>query len=94
MNMLDRIPRKNKNTAWRVIDGETIVIDLERHDLDTKLNILNDTATAIWELCDGKHTVNRILLELKNLYNGEPLEIETQALHCIDELINKKMLLF
>jgi hypothetical protein len=94
MDIMDKFPQKNKNTAWRVIDRETVLIDLERHDPDTKLNILNDSATAIWELCDGKHTVKSILLKLKNLYNGEPLEIEAQALQCIDELINKKMLLF
>lgn len=47
---------RNDDIAWRVIDGEALVVSPK----DSLIYPLNDVGTRIWELLDGKRTVSDI----------------------------------
>jgi coenzyme PQQ biosynthesis protein PqqD len=42
--------------------------------------VLNSTAAAVLQLCDGKRTVNAIAMELANRYRGENVENDVRNL--------------
>ena len=43
-------PAKNSRTAGRVIDGKALIVVVD----EKRLHTLNEVATRIWELCDGR----------------------------------------
>ena len=67
--------------AWRIIDGEAVVISLE----EPCVRGLNPLATKIWELLDKKITVDEITKVISNEYDVSP----TQAKNDVDELLGK-----
>lgn len=51
------IPTRNTATAWRVIEGEAVILSL-----DTKiLRGLNAVGSRVWELIDGRRSVDEIV---------------------------------
>jgi hypothetical protein len=56
--------RKHPNVASRTIDGQEVVIVPSSR----KLQILNDVATAIWSLCDGR-SVKEIVEAIMSEYD-------------------------
>lgn len=47
---------KNKNVAWKVLDGESVVLNLDSGIYFT----LNTTGTAVWERIDGATSLEEI----------------------------------
>ena len=47
---------KNKNVAWKVLDGESVVLNLDSGVYFT----LNMTGTAVWERIDGATSLEEI----------------------------------
>lgn len=61
-------------SVWRATDdGMTTIY---QPDSDS-LHALNDTALAIWELCDGETTVDEMALAIAKL-TGLPIEAATR----------------
>jgi len=58
---------------WRPIQREGVWLKRGRttsvRDTDgTKLCVLNDTAAALWELCDGETTVEEMAVAVRDLF--------------------------
>lgn len=41
---------QDEKTAWRIIEGEAVIVT----PLDSKIHILNEAGTRIWELLEDK----------------------------------------
>lgn len=67
--------------------------DISLYDAQTeKVLVLNGTASDIWRLCDGEHTVDQIVTLLAQAY-GEPEEpIRPQVLDTIETLVSEGFL--
>ncbi len=91
MGFLNKIPRKNQNLAWRIIDGEAVVILLEDNPKE-RLDIFNETATRIWELIDGKNSVRDIIKKILGEYDIDYDEVQTQIKFFLNTLSNKKFI--
>jgi hypothetical protein len=51
---------KNPATAWRLIEGEAVILSL-----DTKmLRGLNPVGSRVWELIDGRRSVDEIVEQI------------------------------
>lgn len=48
--------RKRENLTVQSVDEETLILDLDSNHIHQ----LNPTASFIWELCDGKMSVDRL----------------------------------
>jgi hypothetical protein len=55
---------------------------------DTSLAVpINQVGAAIWEMCDGAHTVDQIVDELVEIYDQDRSRIELDVRTFLDELI-------
>lgn len=93
MEILKRIPQKNKHLAWRVIDQEAVIINLEGQSKDKEeISILNPTATRIWELCNGKHTIGQIISQLREEYARETNQLQPEVIKSINQMSAQKII--
>jgi len=93
MKDLNKIPKKNPELAWRIIDNETIIIPLDEQTADfEKMELLNDTATRIWELIDGKNNLKEIIEKICEEYEVEKLEAEKEVLSFVNKLEKKNLI--
>ena len=56
----DKIYKKNKDIAFREIDGETMVVNLDNGEYYN----FNQTCSDIWNLLDGNNTIRKIITEI------------------------------
>ena len=54
--MPDRYPVQNSRAAWRVYDGEAVIVSPD----DSTLHTLNEVGTLIWEAADGLTSVEAL----------------------------------
>ena len=70
MNSLCRIPKKKDNLAWQVIDGQAVIMILDMNAPKyTDIEILNETASRIWELIDGENSTQKIITKITGEYD-------------------------
>ena len=60
--------RRRSDVNIRVVDGEAVVLDRP----EGLIHQLNQTATYIWERCDGKYTVAEIAAQLAQTFDVAP----------------------
>lgn len=53
---LERKIQRQKDVAWRMIDGEAVIIT----PADSTMHTLNDVGTRIWELITGTRTLSEV----------------------------------
>ncbi|MCM8783654.1 MAG: PqqD family protein [Candidatus Omnitrophica bacterium] len=93
MKDLDKVFKKNTELAWRIIDNETMIIPLDEQTVDTeKIEVLNPTATCIWELINGENTLKEIIEKICEEYEIEYEEAEKEVLGFIRDLRNKNLI--
>lgn len=76
-------PRLRDDVIVREIDGDFAVYD----PLADRTALLSPSAAAILFLCDGKRSVSQILVKIRALFPGVPLNAATQVEDTISELI-------
>jgi len=64
------LPQQRPGTWLRQSEDENVVVDTE----NSRLHVLNDTALALWELCNGQNTVEEMITAVCELF-GEPAEV-------------------
>ncbi len=55
--MPEDFPEQNPRAAWRVYDGEAVIVSPE----DSTLHTLNPVGTLIWEAADGRTALEAIV---------------------------------
>lgn len=64
----DSTPRKHPATSFRVIDGQAVVMQPE----GAEVHILNDIGTRVWNLVDGRRTVEEITSLVADQLRADP----------------------
>ena len=72
-----QIPHRKQSLQLQEFDGELVLYDLEK----MKVIYLSETATLIWQLCDGKRTIDEIVHLLQDAYpdNGGVIETDVES---------------
>ncbi len=80
MEMKDRFVRSPSVVA-RNIAGECVLVPIRDNarDLDT-IYTLNEVGREIWEMMDGKHTLEEILGELRDRFDAPEDELRRDLL--------------
>jgi hypothetical protein len=75
--MGEAYPTRSPRTAWRVYDGEAVVLCPD----DSMLNTLNAVGTVIWESADGKTPISAVVARICEVFDvdHERAERDTQA---------------
>lgn len=81
MESSNRYPCR-KQVPWRVIDAETLVVDVK----SGLLYPLNSVGTRIWELCDGRRTVEEIVQIIAAEFDAELATIREDTSQFVQEL--------
>ncbi len=82
------IPKRNPDAAFRIIDGEAIVVLPDRGEV----KVLNNVGSRIWELIDGSVTVNQISEKICQEYEVKVDKALSDVLDFIKELSDNGML--
>jgi hypothetical protein len=64
------LPLQRPGTWLRQSADENVVVDTD----NARLHVLNDTALALWELCNGENTVEEMITAVCELF-GEPADV-------------------
>ena len=80
--MAEHYVARNAQTAWRVYDGEAVILLAE----DSTLNTLNAVGTLIWEIADGKTPVSAIVGGICEAFEVERAVAERDATAFVEKL--------
>jgi len=73
----------NPHLVLRIEDDDCALL----FDPDSgRVDMLNDTAVAIWQRLDGQKTLQEVLESLSDEYDGIDLDAEQQVLHLVQNL--------
>lgn len=92
---MDMVLCHSEDVVSRVIDGALIIVPLTTGvgDMEDDLFSMNETGTEIWNLLDGRNTVQEIVEALARRYRAEPGEIEQDVAGIVTELFKRRMLI-
>ena len=78
----------------REIEGELFIVPLASGigDVDDELFNLNETGNAIWQLLDGKRTLQDVARELAAEFEFAAGEIERDVIGLVEELLKRRIL--
>ncbi|MEK7449984.1 MAG: PqqD family protein [Planctomycetota bacterium] len=85
MNTLNKVVRKNESIAYRIIEGEALLVS----PADNLIYPLNPVATRIWELLDNKRETHQIISIVSEEFDALPATIQNDTVSFIDELASK-----
>ncbi len=87
MNDLTKCFLKESDFATRAILGETIIVPIKGGvgDLNS-IYTLNELGTRIWELIDGKTSIDRMIGEICEAYDVGPEEAEKDTIEFLGSL--------
>ena len=85
--MGDRYLFRNPQVAWRVYDGEAVILLPE----DSSLNTLNAVGTVIWEAADGRTPLSAVIARICEIFDVERAEAERDASGFIEKLRGRSL---
>jgi hypothetical protein len=80
--MFETYVMQSPRTAWRVYDGEAVILWPD----DSTLNTLNSVGTLIWESADGKSPLSAIVARICEEFDVDPEQAERDAMAFIAKL--------
>jgi hypothetical protein len=91
---MDMVFSHSSDVVSREIDGALIIVPLTSGvgDMEDDLFSMNETGTEIWNMLDGKKTVQEVVEALTQQYRAEPAEIERDVAGIVTELLKRRML--
>jgi hypothetical protein len=79
------IVARNPATAWRLIQGEAVILAL-----DSKvLRGLNPVGSRVWELIDGRRSIDDIAGQLSREFEVDPARACDEVTAFVRELVSK-----
>jgi hypothetical protein len=76
------LPKRRSNLTARTVDGETVILDRS----GGFVHQLNQTASYIWDCCDGTSTIAAMITQLAEEFDVALETAETDVVLVIDQL--------
>ena len=82
----------SEDIIFKEIEGSSILIPVISGvgDLNSDIFQLNETGSRVWEMLDGKTSLEKIILNLIDEYDAPVKIIEEDVLNLIQKLVKKK----
>ena len=77
--------KQNEDTAYRVLDGEAVIVDLDSSELYS----LNPTATVIWEACEEETTLGEVVDRIVEEFEVEREVAKEDCLEFLEKFSNE-----
>jgi hypothetical protein len=81
-------PRKVDDIITSEAEPELVLLNLSTGFYFT----INEVGIKIFQMCNGKNTIEDITIHLSNLYKKDFSEIEKDVIELINDMINEKIL--
>ncbi len=75
-------PQKHSNVIAREIEGETVLLNEEKGEIHQ----LNQTASFIWQCCNGNNSIDDIIHLLNDKFQTETINIESDVIETLATL--------
>ena len=87
------IPQKNPASASRTVEGQAVIALSDR----AVIHIINDVGTRVWNLIDGKRSVEEIAADVRRQlvesgYEGIPADVEADIQDFFQDVHAKGMI--
>jgi hypothetical protein len=91
---MDMVFSHSSDVVSREIDGALIIVPLTSGvgDMEDDLFSMNESGTEIWNMLDGKKTLQEIIEALAQQYRAEQGEIEQDVAGIVTELLKRRMI--
>lgn len=86
--MPEGYPAQNPKAAWRVYDGEAVIVSPE----DSRLHTLNAVGTLIWEAADGRTALEAIVARVCDAFEVDRATAARDAAAFVDSLTRRGLL--
>jgi hypothetical protein len=87
---LQEIYQHDPSIVSRSIAGETILVPIRKNVGDMEnIFTLNETGARIWELLDGKRTLDEIRRQMVLEFEVDPGEAQTDLIELVDSLLEQ-----
>ncbi len=80
---LDKYPRRHAQVAARVMGDQALVVLADSGEV----NVFNPVGTRIWELIDGKHSLQEIVDAIVSEYEVERNQATEDVVEFVGELV-------
>lgn len=80
---------KNKDAAFRIIESQAVILT----PADSYLHTLNETGTFIWELLNGKNTIEDIIDKVCEEFDADKRIVAKDISHFTEDLIRRKLII-
>jgi hypothetical protein len=84
----DRYPEQNPRAAWRVYEGQAVIVSPE----DSTLHTLNAVGTLIWEAADGRTALEAIVGRVCETFEVDPTTAARDAAAFVEALRERGLL--
>ena len=78
---------KNEDIAWRKIDDDAILIDMDEEEVTH----FNEVGTEIWITLDGEKSVAQILEHTQSLFDVDSDSAKKDVFAFLNQLLKKEM---
>jgi hypothetical protein len=84
----ERYLLQNPKAAWRVYDGEAVIVSPE----DSMLHTLNELGTLVWEAADGQTPLTTVVGRICGLYDTDAATAERDVMAFVERLREQGLL--
>jgi hypothetical protein len=81
-------PHRREGVTVVRVDGETLLVD----DVNGTQHLLNPTAHALWELCDGSTSVEEMIGAILQLFAVDRGVVRDDVAHALSQLTDLGLL--
>lgn len=86
--MADGYPLQNPRAAWRIYDGEAVVVSAD----DSSLHMLNPVGTVIWDAADGGADLDALVARVRREFEVEPERARRDVADFVDRLVERGLI--
>jgi hypothetical protein len=80
-------PHRRPGLQLRVSGDEAVLLDPSSE----AVHVLNDTALALWQLCDGETTVEEMVVAAVGLFDAQERRLERDVLDALDAMASRDL---
>lgn len=82
-------PLRMERLAYKTIGQETIILDSK---IGKEVHQLNEVASFVWNLCDGRHEIHSIIEEVCKEFEVDASTARSDIQNLLEELDSKSLL--
>ena len=84
------VPVRNPEIIAKLADDEAVLVMPQKG----QVKVINEVGAVIWELIDGKRTIENIIKEIIAQFDVDPVTAESDVSNFIKELYKRDMINF